>query len=76
MPWPRGILVERDSTLGKRLYPKAGELLALVLSGVTEAHPYTFDLHIRGSNEDNAMELPGGIVYIGAGLLRETSCLP
>ena len=46
-------------------------MLALVLSGVTEAHPYTFELHVRGAGEDNAMALPGGIVYIDAGLLRE-----
>jgi len=66
-----GMLVDRDSSAGKRLYPKADALLALVLSGVTEAHPYTFELHVRGADEDNAMALPGGIVYIDAGLLRE-----
>lgn len=66
-----GVLVDRDSSAGKRLYPKADALLALVLSGVTEAHPYTFELHVRGAGEDNAMALPGGIVYIDAGLLRE-----
>lgn len=66
-----GMLVDRNSSVGKRLYPKADALLALVLSGVSEAHPYTFELHIRGENEDNAMALPGGIVYIDAGLLRE-----
>lgn len=66
-----GMLVDRNSSVGKRLYPKGDALLALVLSGVSEAHPYTFELHIRGDNGDNAMALPGGIVYIDAGLLRE-----
>ena len=66
-----GVLVDRDSSAGKRLYPKADALLALVLSGVIEAHPYTFELHVRGASEDNAMALPGGIVYIDAGLVRE-----
>lgn len=66
-----GVLVERDSTLGKRLYPKADELLATILSGVDEPHPYRFELYIRKANENNAMALPGGIVYIDAGLLRD-----
>ena len=66
-----GDLVARDSTLGKRLYPKADALLAAILAGVPPEHPYTFELHIRKANEDNAIALPGGIVYLDAGLLRD-----
>jgi Zn-dependent protease with chaperone function len=68
-----GDLVERDSTLGKRLYPKADALLAALLGGVKQEHAYKFELHIRKSNEDNAIALPGGIVYLDAGLLRDAN---
>lgn len=68
-----GDLVERDSALGKRLYPKADALLASVLGGVKQEHPYKFELHIRKSNEDNAIALPGGIVYLDAGLFRDAN---
>lgn len=66
-----GDLVTRDSSVGKRLYPKADALLAAILAGVPPEHPYTFELHIRKANEDNAIALPGGIVYLDAGLLRD-----
>ncbi len=68
-----GDLVERGSTLGKGLYPKADALLKAVLGGVKQDHPYKFELHIRKSNEDNAIALPGGIVYLDAGLLRDAN---
>jgi Peptidase family M48 len=68
-----GDLVERDSALGKRLYPKADALLASLLGGVKQEHPYKFELHVRKSNEDNAIALPGGIVYLDAGLFRDAN---
>jgi Zn-dependent protease with chaperone function len=68
-----GDLVERESVLGKRLYPKADALLAALLGGVKQEHPYKFELHIRKANEDNAIALPGGIVYLDAGLLRDAN---
>ncbi len=68
-----GDLVERNSALGKRLYPKADALLAALLGGVKQEHPYKFELHIRKSNEDNAIALPGGIVYLDAGLFRDAN---
>jgi Zn-dependent protease with chaperone function len=68
-----GDLVERNSALGKRLYPKADALLAALLGGVKQEHPYKFELHIRKANEDNAIALPGGIVYLDAGLLRDAN---
>jgi Zn-dependent protease with chaperone function len=68
-----GDLIERNSTLGKRLYPKADALLAALLGGVKQEHPYKFELHIRKANEDNAIALPGGIVYLDAGLFRDAN---
>lgn len=68
-----GELVERNSALGKRLYPKADALLAALLGGIKQEHPYKFELHIRKANEDNAIALPGGIVYLDAGLLRDAN---
>jgi hypothetical protein len=65
-----GDLVDRDSANGRKLYPVADALLSKVLKGVKEPHPYTFEVHIRKESTDNAQALPGGIVYLDAGLVK------
>ena len=64
-----GALIERDSKSGKKFYPVADALLADVLKGVKDPHPYTFEVHVRKESTDNALALPGGIVHLDAGLL-------
>jgi len=66
-----GELIERDSKSGKKLYPLADALLADVLKGVKDSHPYTFDVYVRKESTDNAVALPGGIVHLDAGILED-----
>lgn len=64
-----GMLLERDGGSAK-LYAQADALLASALQNVKEPHPYNFQIHIRASNDGNALALPGGFLFLDANLLR------
>jgi len=64
-----GMLLERGGGNAK-LYSQADELLALALQNVKEPQPYNFQIHIRASNDGNALALPGGFLFLDANLLR------
>ena len=64
-----GMLLERADNA--KLYAQADALLALALQSVTEPHPYTFQIHVRASNDGNALALPGGFLFLDSNLLRD-----
>ena len=64
-----GMLLERGGGNAK-LYAQADALLASAMQNVGEPHPYNFQIHIRASNEGNALALPGGFLFLDANLLR------
>lgn len=63
-----GMLIERAGDA--KLYALADALLASALQNVKEPHPYTFQIHVRASNDGNALALPGGFLFLDANLLR------
>lgn len=64
-----GMLLERGGGNAK-LYAQADALLASAVQNVKEPHPYNFQIHIRASNDGNALALPGGFLFLDANLLR------
>lgn len=55
----------------KRLYEKADNLLAQLVSVMPADQPYTFNVLITDSLEVNAEAIPGGTVYITRGALEQ-----
>jgi predicted Zn-dependent protease len=66
-------ILDRDSKLGQKLYPLADALLDDIERGIGAAHDYDFKLYIREESTLNAMALPGGFLYLDAGLLKEAA---
>lgn len=66
-------LLERDSRVGRKLYPNADAMLNKLLATLDEPTPYQFKLYIRTSSGSNAMALPGGFLYIDKPLLESAS---
>lgn len=64
-------LLDRDSKLGKELYPRADALLDEIKRGIDGSHDYDFKLFIREESTLNAMALPGGFLYLDVGLLKQ-----
>lgn len=64
-------LLERDSELGKLLYPRADALLDEIKRGIDKPYDYDFKVFIREESTLNAMALPGGFLYLDAGLLKD-----
>jgi len=64
-------VLARESTLGRRLYPVADKMLADLLKTVDEPHDYQFRVFIRTSSGENAMALPGGLLYLDKALVAE-----
>lgn len=63
-------LVVRDSDPGRKLYPQADALLAEIEKGIEKPHSYHFQIFIRLEPTLNASALPGGFLYLDAGLLE------
>jgi len=61
-------LLDRNGR-GKQLYSRAEALLADALAGVDKPHDYAFRIFIRTESGENAMSLPGGIIYIDKELI-------
>lgn len=66
-------LLARDSKLGKQLYPRADALLDEIKRGIDKPYDYDFKVFIRRESTLNAMALPGGFLYLDAGLLKDRS---
>lgn len=66
-------ILDRDSKLGQQLYPLADALLDEIERGIDKPHDYEFKLFIREESTFNAMALPGGFLYLDAGLLKEAA---
>jgi hypothetical protein len=64
-------ILDRESKLGKQLYPRADALLDEIKRGVDKPHDYDFKLFIREEATLNAMALPGGFLYLDVGLLKD-----
>jgi hypothetical protein len=64
-------MLARDSEPGQKLYPRAEALLDEIKRGIDEPHAYDFKLFIRQESTLNAMALPGGFLYLDAGLLQD-----
>ena len=68
----QGLIIqkERCSRAYKKAYDQAEALLADVLAGFPEKHPYSFKIFITKMRGVNAEALPGGIIYISKTALR------
>lgn len=64
-----GKLIEREDE--PKLHAVADTLLQRAVAAVTDAHPYTFRIFVRASNEGNAMALPGGLIFVDSNLLKD-----
>ena len=62
-------LLARDSKQGRRFYPVADKMLSDILASIHEPYDYQFKLFIVGTDEHNALALPGGYLYLDKGLL-------
>jgi hypothetical protein len=62
-------LLVRDSDPGK-LYPQADALLEEIKKGIEKPHSYELQIFIRLEPTLNASALPGGFLYLDAGLLE------
>lgn len=62
-------LLARDSKQGRKFYPIADKMLSDILASIHEPYDYQFKLFINGSDEHNALALPGGYLYLDKGLL-------
>jgi Peptidase family M48 len=69
-------VMPRDGKIGRQLYPKGEVLLKQVLTGVTEAHAYTFKLHVMDVSTEGAAALAGGHLLIDAPLLQLATLYP
>jgi hypothetical protein len=63
-------LLVRDSDAGRKLYPQADALLEEIEKGIEKSHSYDFQIFIRLEPTLNASALPGGFLYLDAGLLE------
>lgn len=52
-------LVARDSKQGRKYYPTADKMLSDILASIHEPYDYQFKLFIVGTDEHNALALPG-----------------
>lgn len=62
-------LVPRDGKQGRKFYPSADKMLSDILASVHEPYDYQFKLFIVGTDNHNALALPGGYLYLDKGLL-------
>jgi predicted Zn-dependent protease len=62
-------LVPRDSKQGRKYYPAADKMLKDILGSIDEPYDYQFKLFIVGTDNHNALALPGGYLYLDKGLL-------
>lgn len=64
-------IVDRDSAAGRGLYAISDELLAGITGAIGEPHDYHFNLQVLGNDSRNGFALPGGFVYVDAGLISQ-----
>jgi len=75
-------ILDPDTEIGERLYPRATAMLAEVtrsmdeiLEATHQTSPYDFKLFILKRDQHNAVARPGGYIYIDAGLLEDDPAL-